>query len=374
MMLWILIAVLTAIAALSILVPLAKSRPSGSEDVISADEAVYREQLGAIETELERGLIDAEAAEAARTEIARRLLAANDKNQKSVGSGIGGSRLRLVQGLAIVALPLAALGLYLGLGSPDLKDQPLEARLNEPAENQSVDVLVARVERHLADNPEDGQGWSIIAPVYMSMGQPKNSARAYSNALRLLGPNQEWFTDMGEALTMANQGIVSADARSAFESAVRIEPEAVKPRFFLALALGQEGKTDQAVSAWENLLEGADGTASWVPAARQELANLKAPIADVAGPDAADIAAAEEMSGVDRQAMIATMVQGLAARLEANGGNVGEWQQLMRAYMVLGKRQEAVETLKRAEEVFAAKPADLARIKDAAGQLGLTGS
>lgn len=374
MMLWILIAVLTAVAALSVLIPLARSRQSSEDRTTSADEAVYREQLDAIEVELERGLIDADAAEAARTETARRLLTAHQRTQEKTQAGPGITRRRAAQGLAILVLPMIALGFYLGIGSPDLTDQPLAARLNVPAEDQSVDVLVARVEQHLAANPEDGQGWAIIAPVYMTRGLPQESARAYANALRLLGPKQEWFTDMGEALAMANHGNVDAKARQAFEQAVKLDSEAVKPRFFLALALGQEGKTSDAIKAWETLLDGADETANWVQAARQELANLTGMEPALAGPSASDMAAAEDMADDDRQSMIQTMVEGLAARLEVNGGTSAEWNQLIRAYMVLGEKDNAIKALKSAEDAFAEKPDDLARIKDAAGQLGLTGS
>ena len=258
MIFWILLALMTGIAALSVLVPLARAGRSQGETIGSADEAVYREQLAAIESELERGLIDPEAAEAARTETARRLLAAHDKNeskQKGVSSGF---RLKTPRLSPLLLFRLISLATYFALGSPEEPDQPLITRLNAPAEEQSVELLVARVERHLSENPQDGEGWAVVAPVYLSMGQPQASARAYANALRILGPRPDWLTDMGEALTMANQGLVTADAKRAFEEAVSLEPTAVKPRFFLAIALGQDGNRDAAVEAWNKLLEGAD--------------------------------------------------------------------------------------------------------------------
>ncbi|QDG78399.1 c-type cytochrome biogenesis protein CcmI [Labrenzia sp. PHM005] len=378
MIFWILISVLTALAALSVLVPLTRSRATATEANANADEAVYREQLAAIDRELAQGLIDPEAAEAARTETARRLLSVHDRSEAGSHQTVSKLRTRSVQLAALIALPAAALGLYLAIGSPELEDQPLAARFDQPAEEQPVEVLVARVERHLADDPEDGQGWAVIAPVYMRLGQPQRSAQAYANAIRLLGPRADWLTDLGEALTVANEGVVTDRARSAFEHAVELEPRAVKPHFFLAIALGQEGRNDAAISAWETLLEGADPQAAWVAVARRELANLtgKTPalMPALRGPSEEEVAAASEMSAGDRQIMIKSMVHGLAARIDANGGTVAEWEQLMRSYVVLDDRVKANETLQRAEKVFAEKPADLARIKDAAIDLGLTGS
>ncbi len=374
---WILIAAMTGVAALTVLVPLAKGRREPAGAAGAADEAVYREQLGAIESELSRGLIDAEAAEAARTEIARRLLAAHDKQGALPERTPSGTRLRLVQGLAILILPVSAIGLYLLLGSPDQPDAPLAMRLSAPAEQQSVEVLVARVEQHLADNPEDGQGWAVVAPVYLSLGQPEASARAYANAIRILGARPDWLTDMGEAMTIASEGLITADARKAFEGAVAMEPTAVKPRFFLAIALGQEGRTYEAIAAWEKLLDGADETAAWVEAARRQLADLKGedtPPAALKGPSQEDVASAGDMTADDRQSMIRNMVAGLAERLAADGGTVEEWNRLIKAYMVLGEKQKAETALADAEAAFAGKPEDLSLIKDAARQLGLTGS
>ena len=375
MVFWILIALLTGAATLSVLIPLSRSRRGQEAAPARADEAVYREQLAAIDKELERGLIDAEAAEAARTEIARRLLAAHDRVGAAKQGGVRTGRLKLAQGLTLLALPVLAFGLYIALGSPGLPDQPLLSRLNAPAEEQSVDLLVARVERHLAENPEDGQGWAVIAPVYLSLGQPQASAKAYSNAIRILGPNQAWLTDMGEALTIANQGLVTADARAAFEQAVSLEPAAVKPRFFLALALGQEGRKEEAIAAWQALLQGADETAAWVGAARQEMARLtgEAPAGDtLSGPSQEEVAAAGEMTAEDRQAMISNMVAGLAERLSTEGGSAEEWNRLIRAYMVLGKKQDAEQALAAALSAYADKPEDLSMIKDAASKLGLS--
>jgi cytochrome c-type biogenesis protein CcmH len=120
MIFWILISVLTALAALSVLVPLTRSRSSVEEAAAQADAAVYKEQLAAIDRDLSDGLIDAEAAEAARTETARRLLSVHDRKDEARPVTVSKLRIRSVQLVALVALPAAALGTYLALGSPDL--------------------------------------------------------------------------------------------------------------------------------------------------------------------------------------------------------------------------------------------------------------
>ncbi len=342
---------------------------------IAADEAVYRQQLDEVDKDLERGLIDDEAANAARTEIARRLLAVHDRGGNAA-SGAGSSwplRLTLLSALAV--LPLMAVGTYLALGSPELPDQPLAARLNAPAENQSLEVLIARIERHLAENPEDGKGWEVVAPVYMRIGNPQAAAKAYQNTIRLLGPSGERLTDLGEALTVVNDGIVSANARGAFEQAVKMDPAAVKPRFFLALALGQEGRKKEAIAAWQALLKGADPTQAWVPVARQELIELGGEAPTMAetlrGPNQEQMAAANDMSAEDRNEMIAGMVSGLAERLEAEGGKPEEWLRLIRAYSVLGEKDKAQAAYRQAAKAYEGEPDVLTKIREAVGEFGL---
>ncbi len=69
------------------------------------------------------------------------------------------------------ALPVLALAIYLAVGSPGLPGRPYAARLNEPVEQASAADLVAKVEAHLRQHPDDGRGWDVLAPVYMRTGR-----------------------------------------------------------------------------------------------------------------------------------------------------------------------------------------------------------
>lgn len=381
MTLWILFALMTGLAALSILVPLRRGSdaPTGSSANRTADEAVYKAQLEEVDRDLQRGLVDAAQADAARTEIARRLLAAHRQNRgetRTAGTRPAGTRpARLVQLLASLLLPVAALGLYLWLGSPHQPDQPLESRLQSDPQGQPVEMLVARVERHLTANPQDGQGWEVLAPVYMSLGRPQDAAQAYANAIRLNGASEPRESSYGEALVVAAEGLVTAEARAAFDRAVKLDPAAPKPRFFLALALGQEGKREEAIAAWKSLLEGADPRAIWVPAAEQELAQLEgrlpASLQPPRGPAAADIEAAASMSDGDRNDMIRSMVDGLKTRLETEGGSAEDWLRLIRAQAVLGDKDAARASVARAREALQGDAAALEAVNKAEADNGL---
>lgn len=379
MTLWIFFALLTAAAALSILVPLRRSAVTGlAAGDAAAAEAVYKAQLDELDKDLARGVIDETGAKAARTEIARRLIALRrdvglSAGRQDVPGSNGGSREKIVMVLAILAVPAAALGIYMAAGSPSYPDQPLSARLNTPVETLPVNQMVARVEQHLAQNPSDGRGWEVLAPVYLSLGRPEDSARAFGNAIRLNGSREELESGLGEALVVAARGVVTADAKAAFERAVTLSPDAVKPRFFLAMAYGQEGRKDEAVKAWTQLLAGADENEPWVPVARQELAAVQGqvPPAAMSGPTADDVKAASEMSAEDRQSMIQSMVDGLQERLDRSGGSVEEWERLLRSQIILGAKEAAQETLGKARQAMGADQSALARFDELEKELGL---
>ena len=53
-----------------------------------------------------------------------------------------------------------------------------------------------------------------------------------------------------------------------------LDPEAIRPRFFLALALGQDGRTADAQAAWQAIIDSASGNEPWLPVARTQLATL----------------------------------------------------------------------------------------------------
>ncbi|MGG2476202.1 tetratricopeptide repeat protein, partial [Rhizobium sp. BR5] len=110
----------------------------------------------------------------------------------------------LAVSLITVLLPALGLCLYIWNGSPETPDMPLEARLENPGND--MNLLVARAERHLAQNPEDGAGWDVLAPIYFKTMRLGDAELAYRNALRLDGPNPERLTGLGETLVAGNEG------------------------------------------------------------------------------------------------------------------------------------------------------------------------
>ncbi len=361
MMLWFILALMTAVAIVAVLWPLARRTPLRT----GSDVAVYRDQLDEIERDRAAGLIGESEAEAARVEVSRRLLAAADA-VTAAPKGDAVRRRRLASLAALILLPLGAAGLYLQLGSPDLERQTQAAQRETPAEPRPMVEMVGRVEEHLAKNPEDGRGWEVLGAVYMQLGRYGEAAKARRNALRLLGPTAERESDLGEALTGAQNGIVTAEAKEAFDRAARLDSREVRARYFIGLAAEQDGRPQEAATMWRALLAEAPADASWTGFVRESLMRVDPSGAapQQRGPSAEDIAAANQMSPEQRNEMVRGMVSRLAERLKQDGSDVEGWQRLLRAYKVLGDAEQARAAAGDARRALAGDPDKLRRLEE----------
>lgn len=379
MLLWVILACLTAIVLYFLLRPLTAGG-SGAPAREAFDAAVYRDQLEEVESDLARGLIGEAEAEAARLEVARRLLAVDSMERSEGAASKRGTPARAALIAVALALPLAVLGLYFVYGSPRLPDQPLTAQLEDPASDQNVAALVARVEARLREHPEEGQGWDVIAPVYLVGRRYDDAANAYAQAIRLLGPSAQRLSGYGQALVLEKGGVVSEEARRALDQALALDETLIEPRILIAISKEQDGKFAAAVEDWRALLDRKGGDERWramvqarIEAAEAQLAGKSAApvLPETSGPNAADVAAAQDMSPTDRQAMIESMVQRLASRLEQNSDDLAGWLRLVRAYTVLDRKDEALKALARAKSTFAGNEQAIEQLNALAAELGL---
>src|SRR3984885_7761801 len=198
MILWIIFAWMTAAAILAVLWPLGRRAAAGRG---GNDLAVYQDQLEEIGRDRSAGLIGPAEAEAARVEVSRRLLAAADVEATAAPPGAAQSlwRRRAAAIAALIVLALLPLCFYLVLGSPNVPGQPAFARVKAAPGDQSIDALVGQVEAHLAKNPNDGNGWEVIAPVYLRLGRFDDAVMARRKALAFNGETAAREADLGGA-------------------------------------------------------------------------------------------------------------------------------------------------------------------------------
>ncbi len=373
MILWIGFALMSVAAILALLWPLAR-KPSA--DQAGSDLVVYQDQLEEIDRDRSAGLIGDAEAGAARIEVSRRLLAAADTQAQAPLPTQPLWHRRAAAVVMLIVLLLLPVGLYTALGSPEIPGQPAYARAVTPHDHQTIANLIGQIEEHLAQNPNDGAGWQVIGPVYMRLGRFDDAVVAFRKSLALNGENAGRLTALGEALVGAANGVVIDEAKKSFERAVALEPSEPKARFFLGLADEQDGNATAAAAKWRALLEDAPPNAPWVGFVRESLARVTGePVAsgEALGPSPDEMAAAQNMSEAQRTEMIRGMVGKLADRLHTDGSDVEGWLRLVRAYTVLGEREQAKGAADDAKKALAQHPDEVKQIDDLVKGLGLEG-
>ncbi len=365
MMFWILAAVLTAGLVAPLVAVLARGRPVEGE---ATDEAlaVYRDQLAELERDQARGTLSPDDAEAARTEVARRMLAAD----RARGGRSASGRPARWLALALAALlPIATLSAYLAAGRPDLPSQPLASRDPGAMEaHRQMLAETAELARRLEADGGSAADWTDLGQRYRAVGRFEDAVAALARAVGVSEGDPDIVATYAEALVEVASGIVSEQAREAFEQVQAARPSDPRPHYYLALARAQAGDDEGALADWQALLGASPADAPWRPlviqrvmeaAERLGLDPEEAVPAAAGGPGADAVTAAAELSPDERADMIRGMVDGLAARLEQEPEDLAGWMRLAQAYRVMGRVDDAATALSRAADLAPDDPAIL---------------
>ena len=403
MLFWI-IAVLIALAVAAILAfAMLRGR---HDDVQSADVAMYRDQLAEVDRDLARGTIDAEEAARAKTEVARRLLAA-DRAAVITGAEAPASATKVMVVIIAAVLVVGSAVAYIDIGRPGYADMPLEQRLAEaeaklanlPAQAAleadaapllagniltPPDDIAANVEAlraAVAANPEALSETALLREFEAGVRNFPAAARLTQGMLPYLEGddllNQKLV--LIELWILAANGQVSAEGADLLAEIAREIPDHPAVIMYRGILMDNIGRADLAFALWRPLLESGE-TSPYHERMRQLMPQVAwtagvtydvppAPAA-LRAPDAAAVAATEGMNDAQRDAMIAGMVEQLASRLATQGGSPAEWAQLINALGVTGDLDRARAIWTEARTTFADDPA-LAEIDAAAAAAGL---
>jgi cytochrome c-type biogenesis protein CcmH len=238
----------------------------------------------------------------------------------------------------------------------------------EAEEKGDYEALIVKVEQHLAKNPDDLDGWKVLAPAYRRGLRFADAVEAHRNIVRLSPPDASLMADYAEAMVMAGEGMVSAEAHDIIGKALALDPKLPKARFYDALALKQEGKTEEAKAAFEAFLKDTPEDAPWRPMLLAEMQQMGAKPPAL---DSETMANAQTMSPEDQQAMIRSMVDGLEEKLAANPDDLDGWLRLIRSRAVLGEADKAKSAYDKALAQYSGNADALAQISALARDMNI---
>ena len=395
---------LTALSIVAVLAPLLRGDRADATLVPGADTDIdiYRDQLAEVDRDLARGVLDSIEADRTRVEISRRLLHA-DANTRSATTGAPHGANRAVMIVLAAAMLLGAGALYWQLGAPGYDDFPRaqriaegeERRENRPSQqaaeqaNPETDAIsqadagtreILQALRGAAfERPDEVQAWAYLAQIEASVGNMQRAARAQEQTIALLGDAavDTDFVRLLDFLVIGTQGYVSPEVEAITVSLLQADPDNTAAQYYAGLLYAQNDRPDRAFGFWRRVVEDGDQDTLYWDFAAGQIENVAAQLGidyalpDQRGPTADDLAAAQDMTDQDRNAMIQGMVGQLADRLATEGGPPQDWARLISSLAVLGENETALTVLAEAEASFGGDVQAVEILRRAAQEAGL---
>jgi cytochrome c-type biogenesis protein CcmH len=396
MIFWLVCAVMTLVVMMLIVTPLLRPKAVGDDN---PDIAIYRAQLTEIDRDLERDLLAPDEAERARTEIARRLLAANKEARPTESAA---APTRAVPFLIGIVAAVLSFGLYQSIGAPGYGDMPLNARLaasdemraNRPSQAaleaaaplplpvNLPDDYVAAIEqlRVIAPNrPDDLEAWERLAFHEVEMRNYAGAAKAQEQVIVIKGETAlvSDYQRLLDLKVVAAGGLISPEAEQLIRNILDRDARNTAARYYLGALYNQTDRPDLALRLWRDIIETGDPSNFHISSARSQVADaafragVEYAVPEARGPSFEQMDAASDMSAEDRQAMIGNMVSGLAQRLATEGGPAQDWARLIRAYGVLGDLDAARTVWTEAQQVFVSSMRGMEILTSAAQDAGV---
>ncbi len=271
-----------------------------------------------------------------------------EQRQTAKTSSKGGKWLAII---LVVVIPLASFATYMVVGRPDLAMFDPEDSISPEARE-----MIAMAEDKLKQNPNDANGWAALGQTYLNTGQPEKAIRALGKAVEL-EPSDDNRLSLAEARFTSAGLERDNEAMAILADLFKSQPNNPRIRFYLGLQAVRDRKMGAAKALLRDMFAPANMMEPWYPGTKArleaELSRMGATLADLdietnSGPTQGDVAAANDMSEEDRQAMIEGMVQGLAAQLEQNPQDIRGWVRLIRSYDVLDRKEDFLAAIDRA--------------------------
>jgi cytochrome c-type biogenesis protein CcmH len=263
---WVICAILIVIA-LAFVLPPALQRSQG-RNVKTIDErrqaniAVYRDQLSELQSDLRNGIVSEEQYAQDRDEIERRLLedTASVSSKKSAAVSFNGRSTAYLLGFGI---PFIAIVFYLKVGEPNLIENPAPVGLPSAATasgpmERSPEQIAANVDKlakKVESNPNDVQGWTMLARSYSSMEKFSEATNAYAKATELSPKDADLWAEYAFATAMATGRSLEGKPTELINRALQVDPENAKALQLAGSAAFEAKDYKKAIDYWQRVLK-----------------------------------------------------------------------------------------------------------------------
>lgn len=239
-------AAVTLVATLLLLLrPFLWQRARATASHRQLNSAIYRDQLAELERDRAAGALAEEDYALARDELQRRVL---EDGQADEPAAVLKAPKKTLIALAIL-LPLASMGLYLFLGHPEGANPAAQHKISA----QDIDRMVASLAAKLEKEPDNVQGWGMLARSYKAMGKVDEATKAFEHVLSLNPTDAQVFADYADILAMKAGGNFAGRPQQLIDQALKLDPANMEALWLSGTAAYEAGRFAQAVDTWTRL-------------------------------------------------------------------------------------------------------------------------
>lgn len=283
LMFWAVVVVLLAVVLGLILPVLMRSNTVVKNDANTEKRAIFRQQFEELEQDKINGVLEATQYEAAKTELERRML--DEVGITHETAALNSSPDRRLAYVLLMALPLAAVLLYLKIGSPasitipvqapDAVGTPMEAA-EHSAMAGNIEPLLEILRKKLESNPTDGAGWALLARSYIETRRFTEAVPAYEKAANLITDDPQLLADYADALAVVNGRNLTGKPEELIHLALKLDPHHPKALMLAASAAFNRKDYKQAIVFWERVQQDLPAGSDALPAVKAALADAYA--------------------------------------------------------------------------------------------------
>jgi cytochrome c-type biogenesis protein CcmH len=258
---WIIAALFVLFALWFVLPPLVqKADDHNADDRRAANVLIYQDQFKEMAADLKNGLMSEEQYQQDKEELERRLL--EDVNRPNPDSTSAAPSTRKFAYGVGMAIPIGVIAFYFIVGNPKALSPSLPTagmappapQQGGPMSDQQVAANVDKLAKRLEQNPNDAQGWLMLARSYTSMERFSEAASAFERATALNGNDASIWADYAEALAMSSGQRLAGKPAEAINRALQIDPKNQKALALAGSAAFEAGDYQKAVDYWQKLL------------------------------------------------------------------------------------------------------------------------
>lgn len=262
---WFIATLLIALTLGMLLWPLLRARHAAVEpDDDAAAIAVYRDQKRALDTECAAGAITTSERDATLTELARRIsedvaatvLAPASSPASAASTATPAPRRAWALAVALLLLvPAASFMLYQRLGNPvaAIAATAVGSGTGHEVSERQIAAMVESLAKRLKQNPNDADGWVLLAHSYQALERFAESADAYARADALIPNNASLLADYADALAMAQGRKLAGAPAGLIQRALAIDPKNKKALALAATVALEERDFDISIAYWRRL-------------------------------------------------------------------------------------------------------------------------